>query len=241
MKKITYIISVVMLVFLLSACGGNEEQSETLNYSSENLKYSSEFFSMAGEYTDEFGNFYRYSYAVPEFNIDSDDARVLNERIKEKFYTSCEMEMDSIENELSLTLFEVSYEEHMSGDILSFLIKAVYEADYISYGAYSINVKTGEMVDVLDFLAMSGLSKEKFLEEIKKAAENKYMEIYGNPGGNDYLMSAYEYTVSDDAVNMNVPMYIRENGNIFMVAKIGSVAGAAYYEHIADTGIKVIK
>ena len=85
MKKITYIISVVMLVFLLSACGGNEEQSETLNYSSENLKYSSEFFSMAGEYTDEFGNFYRYSYAIPEFNIDSDDARVLNERIKEKF------------------------------------------------------------------------------------------------------------------------------------------------------------
>lgn len=235
MKRIICIFLSFMLVFVLSACFENEKNA----FDAE--AFCTEFFSEEGLYTDELGNTYNYSYKIPEFNLESEDAKELNDKIKKDFYKLCENEKTSMADGLSLVVVSVSYETYIKGEILSFLVKALYDSDYTSYGAYSINVATGKAEKVQDFLLLSGLEKEEFIGEIKKAAGDKYKEIYGDPEGKEYLMYAYDYTVSDDAVNMDMPMFIGENGNLFAVAKIGSVAGAAYYEYIIDTGIRVIK
>ena len=42
------------------------------------------------------------------------------------------------------------------------------------------------------------------------------------------------YTVSEERINIDMPMYINENNKISIVAEIGSLAGAESYYHIIE-------
>ena len=62
--------------------------------------------------------------------------------------------------------------------------------------------------------------------------------MWKNCTQDEYYWNRYAYTISDEVCNINTPAFVGENGNIFIVASIGSNAGAEAYEHIIDTGIE---
>ena len=108
----------------------------------------------------------------------------------------------------------------------------------IDYEVYNVNVNTGKPVSNADILKSKNIEEQEFLSKLSKCYEDKFIELWG------YLKDDYEEytrlynkTVSTANYNMQVPMFMDSTGNINVVGRIYSAAGADYYDYIINTNM----
>ena len=186
----------------------------------------------SGEYEDGVGNHESYSYSVPAFNVDSADAAALNSQIA----SDCDAYVQEIlENETlkaSLSVYSLDYEAWLNGDIASILVTAKRaESDIVEYHTYNLNVATGAKATGADLIAALGLDEDGFIAAAQQAASDKFEALYGGMEGDEFYKEQYDKTMSADAFDLTMPMYLDGSGRLCVIARIYALAGAAYYDY----------
>lgn len=237
-KKILGIAVIAMLVttlFVLTGCGKKKEenqpaQEETkkevkLIEESKNLVY---IVKAVGKYT------------IPKINLAYDNIKELNKEILAYGEGRLnEMTQDGKTTEGG----KLGFKHYENDDILS----VVYEyespvgAVLDKYRVWNVDKYTGEVVANEQILEKCKMPVEEFQSKYKEQQKLKYEEI--NKGAEESQMynEQYEKTISEENNNINNAMYLNENGEICVITKIYSLAGADYSEYIVTIQNEIVE
>ena len=196
------------------------------------MGYVWDTYDRSGEYTDQYGTDYYYYYRLPEFFEDNDDLVQINTEIREKFAAIIEEELAAMEIGEFITAENVDYNLFITEDIVTVYIHS-FSWEWEEHQTYYYDLRTNSRTDSRELLHRIGVDEEEFLETVRDAAEAYFIETFsGVPEADRQAYGYYdflEWTVSDEAVNFDLPIYVDAVGNLCVMARIGSLAGASYF------------
>lgn len=183
-----------------------------------------------------------YSYSIPKINIDSKDVENINNEIEEKIikevkkqikeYKKLKKENKNNQEEVSyaFTPCDISYKYYINDEILSVVIKFGFPYEYVEYTVYNVNIKTGKKIKNEEILGYKGILPENFSNKLPEIFGDFYKENSGNMNEENELYEEYkkqyERTISKENCNINNYMFLDNEGNINIVAKIYTMAGS---------------
>lgn len=186
-------------------------------------------YEKSGDYTDDLGNEYRYSYRVPAINADTEEAQRLNSLINEQLMSVVNEELSSMDGGLSLVSINMDYRFFVNGGIVSILCKADSPNDFFNYWVYNYDAESGREITRADFLAREGLTEDELVSLACAACEKKFTEAFGGFPHDDFYDEQYARTLDPSTYGDDLMLYYGEDGVLSMVAPIYSMAGAAFY------------
>ena len=180
------------------------------------------------------------SYHVPQINCDTDDAKKINNEIKEKYGSDVEEELAWNQQGGSVSCYYIKWELVLSDEYtFALIVSSQYPGGSIFHDVYNFDGMNGKIIENKDVLKKAGLKDDEFIKMTKEKCEARYKEKYEQyiqTVQDDYEKQFYqeqlEYTVSDERIHINMPMFNNEGGGISVIADIGSLAGAGSYEEI---------
>lgn len=195
----------------------------------EPLSYVGIEYDLSGTYTDRYETTYDYCYRMPRFYGGDAAAMAVNEQIREKFAPIIEEELGAMAQNEFLSFAEVNFESNVHEDVLYLHIYAK-TFDWEEHSAYYYDTKTGEFLTTQQVLDRLLIDPNYFLEAVREHAlaafEETFSEIpeeYKEEYGYGEMMA---WTVSDEAVNFDLPIYVDAFGSVAVYARIGSMAGS---------------
>ncbi len=189
-----------------------------------------EVLNVSGTYTDSVGNVDNYHYQIPQFNADSESAKVLNERMMYDIIDEIRDEFFSMDKGYSLFCYNITYEVFENGDVVAILVSVPYPNDCVEYYAYTYDFAQDKEITNAELLAMFEWSEEAFIEEAcrreKEHFQRQIKDMYPDMTEEDinyYIHSAVTET------SVELPMYIGTDGMLYVYLPMPSVAGADWY------------
>lgn len=186
--------------------------------------------NLSGTYTDIVGNTDNYVYQIPQFNADSDSAKVLNERIVEDLYDVINDEVQTMPTGCSLFCYSVTYEVVEYDNIVAIIASVPYPNDIFLQVAYSYDFANEKEVTNTELLAMRNLTEEDFITESLRR-EKEYFQrqvdsIY--PDTAEEEINAWMQSAINDTT-VDLPMYMGADGILYVYVPFPSIAGADWY------------
>ena len=79
-----------------------------------------------------------------------------------------------------------------------------------------------------------GVDKTAFLEAVRRTAAQRFDEEYRDVPEDEVeaVVERRDWTLSDENINMDVPAYADASGKLYVVLRIGSIAGAEAYARV---------
>ncbi|MBQ4369474.1 MAG: hypothetical protein II784_00580 [Oscillospiraceae bacterium] len=202
----------------------------------------------AGELvTDEFSDTLEVGgetleYAIPHINIDSIRIQTLNDAIYEKYYNEYYLQYvkANMEEFGEPGYAVINYSWNVADDMLSIIITAEpYYYEFPEYEVYNISISQGRMLSDEEFLAVCCIEYDEFLSGVKDILGSYYCRSYevfkDYADGNDDQMAFYKEqlmkTIDEENVKLAHP-YINESGELMIVGRVYSLAGADYYNEL---------
>lgn len=206
----------------------------------EDLVY--EYYNDAGEYEvfydENNSDTFYYAYHLPLLSASTKGARAINQSIMETFGAQIEQEYKAMEDGWFLSYNLVNWYPSFYQDLLVLLIVAESISDFSGYGVYCYNQTTGEWLQGSALLEYLYIEEESFLDATRAAAEECFVSYFGDISEEERELYGYyerlAWTVSDENINLeNLMFYPDEQGELVVIARIGSMAGADwYYQYI---------
>lgn len=196
------------------------------------------FFSENDTYSDDVGNTIDYSYALPSVGgIDTAYTKQINSDIEQIFKEYIEPELNNMKDKISLGTLSSSYTISDRNGIYSIMLNIRNDFGQDIYFCWNIS-EDGSEVTNEQLLTLCDIAGDDFLDSAYDLME-KYVTI---PSGIDegyieMIKSVRERTLSDNNLNINMPMYIDENGDLCFIGRVYSLAGADYYDYSFNTGL----
>lgn len=191
-----------------------------------------EAYTLEKDYMDEIGNNYKISYHIPKINISSPDADRINSLIDKTLMSTAAAELECMDFGASLFVCNIGYRCHINGDILSLFVYQLSDTGNHFFDAYNINIVTGVEVNPTELLNTVGISSDQFIQNAKSILGRNYDSDIPEDMKDEFYHTQYANTVSDSNVNLNMPMYLNEKGELCFVGAVYSLAGADYYYHV---------
>ncbi len=195
-----------------------------------------DYYFAEGNYTDEVGNEYSYLYRAPQITDKSEGAAALNKKIIADIEPVVNESQSNMSNGLSLSCTNIGWFSTGTSDIISLIITENTSFDYNSYLVYMYDRKAQAELTTEQLLEREGLTTEQFLEKVRAAAHRQFESLYCDIPVEDREASGYNEAEAliDSYIRMdNVKPYINTDGEIDVIAKVASLAGAgAYYEYL---------
>lgn len=194
------------------------------------LGYIVENYNEQGDYTDRYGNEYTYYYSLPQFYYsDYEDLKKINAQITDFYYPIIETEQQAIETGEILTYDHVDWQSAVYNGIL-FLHVYAYTYDWEDHAIFYVDVETKEQVDAKEVLKRLNISEQEFLDAARTRAEEVFHSKFDLMPEEDREAYGYydclEQTVSDEFVNLELPIFVDRYGNITVYLKISHMAGS---------------
>lgn len=191
-----------------------------------------EAYTLEKDYIDDVGNNYKISYHIPKINISSADVDRINSLIDKSLMSTAAAELECMNMGASIFVFDIGYRYYINGDILSLFVYQLSDIEIQIYEAYNINIVTGAEVTPTELLNTAGISPDQFIQNAKSILGQNYDSDIPEDMKDEFYNTQYENTISDSNVNLNMPMYLNENGELCFVGAIYSIAGADCYYHV---------
>lgn len=196
------------------------------------MGYARNEYELYGEYTDQYGTDYHYTYRLPQFLEDTGDLAEMNAEIMERFLPIIQDEEAAMEKQEFLTTEYVDWDTFVTEDIVALYVQS-FSYMWEEHAVYYYDLRTNTRTDSRELLHRIGIGEDEFLEAVRDAAEACYIEAFAEvPEDEREDYGYYErlaWTVSDEAVNLDLPMFVDPTGNLCVYAKIGSIAGADHF------------
>ena len=175
-----------------------------------------------------------YSYRIPcFFNEASTTLDQLNSDICDRFETQAEAELDRIRrNEPPVThLIEYHYAAFDGLEQLILWTDSYYELPDCAVFCYDRG--RDMQLDTKALLKRLGISESDFLAAVRAAAEAYFQADNGFMTQEQRQEMGYDeklaWTISDEAVNLDMPVVVTEYGELAVIARIGASAALDYY------------
>lgn len=209
---------------------GNVETELPLELQSTDNPRVNVILNLSGTYIDIVGNTDNYVYQIPQFNADSDGAKLLNERIVEDLYDVINDEVQTMPTGCSLFCYSVTYEVVEYDNIVAIITSVPYPNDIFLRLAYSYDFVNEKEVTNTELLAMRNLTEEDFITESLRR-EKEYFQrqvdsIY--PGMAEEEMNALMQSAINNTTG-DLPMYMGADGILYVYVPFPSIAGADWY------------
>ncbi|MBQ9968677.1 MAG: hypothetical protein IJO88_08145 [Oscillospiraceae bacterium] len=199
------------------------------------LSYVGSVYDMTGEYEDQYDTGYTYTYRLPQFYGDDAAVMAVNDSITEKFAPLIEMELEAMEQEEFLSYTDVNWESDVFEGVLYLHIYAE-SFNWQEHSAYYYDLEQGAFLTTEEVLDRLLIEPSYFLEAVRQGAEETFESYFSDIPINDRVEYGYyellEWTVSDEAVNFDLPIFVNRWGSIAVYARIGSMAGASEFRTV---------
>lgn len=193
------------------------------------IGYVYPYYDLSGEYTDQYDTDYYYYYRLPQLLEEEGDMGKINAEIREFYEPIIEEQLERMEQNEFLDTDLVTWEQYVTADILTIHVYNIgynWETHHIWY----YDLITEKQVDSSVLLERVGISEEELLEKVREQARAYYIDMFsGIPEAEREQYGYYDmldWTVSDEAVNLDLPIYIDRMGSLCVYARVGSLAGA---------------
>ena len=197
-----------------------------------------ELYTLEGEYTDSWGYSYTYSYHVPQFADDSEDARELNREIAERYVPMAEEEVAAMEEGYSPVTLSIDWDACCYRENIVFLVITA-ENDWggSEYMVCAYDAAKRDDLDFEDIAALAGYSEDALLAAIRTAAEEAFAASM-DPGMLDerYYNEMRDWTLSEENINDDTRIYMDADGQLYAIVAIAVPAGAGWYYSILQIG-----
>lgn len=192
-----------------------------------------ELYALDGEYTDSVGNTYVYSYHVPQFADDSEEARELNREIAEVFAPMVEDELVTMEQDCSLITLCIYWDVYYYRQNVIFLVITA-ENDWggSDHMVCAYDASAREELDFEDIAALAGYREEELLGAIRAAAEEAFAASFGpnkDMFGEQFYNEMRDWTLSEENINDDTMVYMDPAGRVYAIVPIAAPAGAGWY------------
>ena len=191
---------------------------------------------LEGTYTDADGKQQKYSYCLP-FIYDADgfpELLAINEDIDQYFGQAAWDDTANAENGGEVFHTEINYITGEWNGIQSLMIWSRTIQDRTFVAAYNYDVNTNKRLSTAEVVKRLGLSEKEFLDALQAAAETFFMEENAGHADDTRYDEALNWTLSSEAVNMDRPVFVDDNGELAVAACIGSLADEDYWNYQAD-------
>ena len=179
-----------------------------------------------------------YSYKVPYINLDSTDAKYINDTLKSEYKEKIEM---SKKQENDGDIGYVKYNTYLNSNFLSIVIINSYQNDdYLSYTTYNFDIYTGSIVSNTHILAEKNISTSEFRLIVRDLIEKKFKENYKNLNNPEIYEKLFNDTMNQYESVYNttdIPMFLDKEGKINVIGYIYALAGAGGYYTIINIGM----
>ena len=207
-----------------------EEEFFTVMTADTALGYIVESYYDMGSYTDQYGSEYSYYYSLPNFYYsDHRDLEQINRMIDAFYYPIIETEMNAMEVGEILTYDMVDWQSAVYNGVL-FLHVYAYSYDWEEHDVFYIDVETMEQLKPEEMLARMGIAEDEFLDAVRTRAEELFVNYFSAMPEEEREQYGYydclEQTVSDDFVNVDLPIFVDNIGQITVYVKLSSMAGS---------------
>lgn len=177
------------------------------------------------------------NFKIPKINIDSNDARKINDEIEEMVENAQQYVEDYNKNNIEGGgPSYIDYHYYINNDILSVVIEYSSGYDFMEYKVYNINVKTGKEYTNEDILKVKNISIDKFEERLSNTLGEQLKEEYKdieNEELKEQYKEIYNKTVSKENCSINNnQLFLDDENDISVVAKEYSIAGAGRYYYV---------
>lgn len=209
----------------------DEEELSSIDYND----LVTDVYNYSDSYNDGY-NDYKISYKIPKINIDSADVQKINSDIYNKLYHDIvEKELSNMSYGVSVINLEISYDWAINGDVLSLWTTCNDSWGGTHYIIYNVSISTGKVVNKNDLLSYVGFSEEQYITTAEQVLGSKFWSAWDrtneNFQNNNFISlfnEALEKTISQENIDQSFP-YINDKGELCIIAKVYSLAGADYY------------
>ena len=196
------------------------------------MGYVWDSYDLFGEYTDQYGTDYSYRYRLPVFLEDTGDLAKINAEILDRVVPIIEEELTAMERQEFLSTETVDWGLFVTEEIVTLHVYSLsWEVE--QHQTWYYDLRSGKQVDSGELLRRIGVDETAFLETVRGAAEAYYIEAFAAMPEQDRADYGYytmlDWTVSDEAVNLDLPIFVDRTGNLCVYTRIGSVAGAGEF------------
>lgn len=186
-------------------------------------------------YTDEFGT---YVWRIPEIMLSGNDVESINNEIWETLFTGAvSQNHEGIQQGDTFVAYDViDYTWAVNGDILSLVITTNDSTmSWTDYYVYNVDVSTGSELSRDTLLNTYGYSLDEYYKLAEQVLGSQFWsgwdrdnENFQNNSFVSWFNDALQKTISQENIDQSFP-YINSKGELCIIAKVYSLAGADYY------------
>ncbi|MBE5883840.1 MAG: hypothetical protein E7291_05440 [Lachnospiraceae bacterium] len=194
-----------------------------------------EILNVSGTHFDGF-NRDHYHYQIPQFNADSESAKVVNKRIEDDLSEIIEQEAAHISGGYSLVTQSVTYEIFEYGAITAIVVTVPYPNDCMDYLAYTYDFQNDKELTNTELLAMNMMTEEDFVTGVCRLQADDFIELaknWSNPMTDQEMINGYIANVNAYAT-VDLPMYFDGKGTLQVYVPFASIAGADWYYQLCQ-------
>lgn len=185
-------------------------------------------------YTDDLGNDYDASFAVPELLLASSDAKHANSYI----LSVCEPQLNESyaarDDGTSMFCMGIDYDAWIYDRWLSLTVHVTNDWGCDQYLVFTFDLTDGTQLDNADFAAYLGISEAELQEDMGAAMLREYDASFASAPDDlkdDFYYEQRERCGAQDNV-LSAELYIDTDGTVGVHCDIFSIAGADSYEHL---------
>lgn len=186
-------------------------------------------------YTDEFGT---YIWRIPEIMLSGDDIESINNEIWETLFTGAvSQNHEGIQQGGTFVAYDViDYTWAVNGNILSLVTTTnASTMSWTDYYVYNVDITTGRELSRDTLLNTYGYSYDEYNKLAEQVLGSKFWSTWDRNNENfqdddfiSWFNEALEKTISQENIDQSFP-YINDKGELCIIAKVYSLAGADYY------------
>lgn len=190
--------------------------------------YVCSYYDLSGSYTDGDGTNYYYVYDIPLLLEAEGDAAEINAEILAIYEPIVEDALAAMGENGYLDTEMVYWEQYLTEDILTIHVYS-YSFNWETHHTWYYDLRTNRRTDSGELLKRLDISADDLLNAVRVMAEQHFIDTYAGMPVEDRKQYGYyemlDWTVSDEAVNLQLPIFVDRMGDLIVYARVGSLAG----------------
>ena len=188
----------------------------------------------SGSYSDDVGNTYPYLLRIPAIQAPGADANRLNQEIFTVLYPYVLDAKNAMDGGYSLVVHTVDYQIHINEQLISLVCEV--DNDWGQRFYHVVNFDDGSYSEVTrpQLLQRFGMTEEMFLARAKDAMSAYFTANFSGIPHDAFYTDRHNQSTSEQNFRQDCQLFVNDAGNLCMIVKIYSFAGADYYYHIME-------
>ena len=183
----------------------------------------------AGTYYDDISNRYDYVLRIPAILASGTDATRLNQQVFTALYPGVMDAKSCMDQGCSMMVNRVDYEVHVNGQLISIVSQISTDWHFDTFYVVNYDAATLSEVTRPQLLQRFGLTEDQFLAAATAAMEDHFKQSYSAVGFDSMYQEQHDKSVAPENFGSDCQLFVDDNGQLCMIVKVYSLAGADYY------------